>query len=174
MMGCGMEVEPQAASAEEGVETEAVAQELASHALVTGTSVYWPGSTITVYWQAPGSHGSSDWIGMYTPAAPNTSYGQWKYVPLGTFGSMTFTAPSTEGIYEFRYLLNNGYTSVAVSNQFVVDIPTICRALRSGDPYYPSWIDCCDNADQSQSYWTRSDGYANWYSGSCWSWGIRP
>lgn len=51
---------------------------------------------------------------------------------------------------------------------------SICRDLRSGDQWYPSWIRCCDNADQSQSYWTDASGFASWYSGSCWSWGIRP
>ncbi|WNG32348.1 hypothetical protein F0U61_01060 [Archangium violaceum] len=173
MSGCGVESEPRAASAEAGVETEAAAQELASYSLSTDATVYVPGSTITVSWQAPESHGSDDWVGMYTPTAPNTSYSQWKYVSLETSGSITFTAPATEGVYEFRFLLDNGYTSVA-STQFTVDIPSVCRALGSGDPYYPTWVRCCDNADQSQSYWTHSDGSGGWYAGSCWSWGVRP
>src|SRR5262249_20861107 len=37
-----------------------------------------------------------------------------------TSGSMTFTAPAPVGSYEFRYLPNNGYTSVAVSNRVQV------------------------------------------------------
>ncbi|HYO73456.1 MAG TPA: hypothetical protein VEU33_46065 [Archangium sp.] len=48
----------------------------------------------------------------------------------------------------------------------------ICRNLRSGDAYYPSWSSCCDNADQSQSYWVTPTGTGYWYGGSCAAWGV--
>jgi hypothetical protein len=176
-VGCGAPVESQETFAPEALslsEVDTTAQELAGYSLWTNASSYWPGSTITIHWQAPDKHNPYDWVGLYTAGASNTSYIQWEYVPFGTSGSLTFTAPNADGTYEFRYLLNNGYTSAAVSNRFVVSTPSICRALRDGDPYHPTWISCCDSVDKVYSYWTRWDGFANWYSGSCWSWGVRP
>ena len=35
-------------------------------------------------------------------------------------GTRNLTAPSTPGTYEFRYLLNNGYTSVVTSSAVTV------------------------------------------------------
>ena len=175
LAGCGIPDEPREAFASEpsdGVVAEG--QELANYSVSTNASVYWPGSTITLYWQAPSNHNPRDWVGVYVVGSPNTSFGTWSYVPFGSSGSLTFTAPSADGNYEIRYLLDNGYTSAAVSNPFVVSTPTICRDLRSGDPYHPTWIRCCDSVDKVYSYWTRSDGFANWYTGSCWSWGLRP
>jgi hypothetical protein len=49
----------------------------------------------------------------------------WKYVPAGAVGTLAFTAPNlvapaTTATYQFRYFLNDGYTKVATSNNFVV------------------------------------------------------
>jgi hypothetical protein len=54
-------------------------------------------------------------VSLYKVGASNYSYGPWRYTNGATSGTFSVTAPSTAGDYEFRYLLNNGYTSVAKS-----------------------------------------------------------
>jgi len=51
------------------------------------------------------------------PSAGNTVIA-YKYVPSGSGGTMTFMAPNMQSnqLYEFRYLINDGYTKVATSN----------------------------------------------------------
>jgi hypothetical protein len=78
--------------------------------------------SIAVSWTAPaGQTSSSDWIGLYVPGAANTTYVDWQYTTGQTTGSRTFVAPSTAGTYQFRYLRNNGYASVATSNNVTVN-----------------------------------------------------
>jgi hypothetical protein len=79
---------------------------------------------VTVSWKAPSNHLTTDWIGLFLvglPSAGNTTI-LWKYVPSGVSGTLSFTAPKTftGQTYEFRYLLNNGYTEVAKSNPLTV------------------------------------------------------
>jgi subtilisin family serine protease len=77
-------------------------------AVAAGTPV-----TVTV---TNGYGGTTDWISFASAASPNTGYVQWIYVGAGiTTRTWTIAAPSTPGIYEFRLLLNNGYTRVATS-----------------------------------------------------------
>jgi hypothetical protein len=155
---------------------EAKGQTLSGYSLSTDATSYYPSAPITVSWEAPADHSGSDWVAMYAAGASNNSYLAYQYVPAGTSGTLTFNAPTTVGTYEFRYLHNNGYTSVTSSNSFIVQAPNtyVCRDLRQGDPWYPTWVHCCDNANQTQSYWIWNDGHASWYGGSCYSWGIRP
>jgi hypothetical protein len=50
----------------------------------------------------------------------------------------------------------------------------ICRNLRPGDPWYPSWVYCCDNDSRTQSFWTGDNGHpTGTFNGSCYSWGLR-
>ncbi|MBW2046219.1 MAG: hypothetical protein JRI96_15295, partial [Deltaproteobacteria bacterium] len=79
------------------------------------------GDTITVTWTAPrGETSSTDWIGMYLQGDPNGKYKAYQYTGGATEGSLDFTAPSTDGMYEFRYLLRGSYTDVATSNAVTV------------------------------------------------------
>ena len=78
-----------------------------------------PGGTVTVNWAAPSNHSTTDWVSVYSPGAPNTSYNDWKYVPAGTNGTLTLTAPTATGTYEVRYLLNDGYTDAAKSSPII-------------------------------------------------------
>jgi len=83
------------------------------------------GGAITVTWHV--SQGQSllnDWIGMFQPDASNYHYISYKYTQGVRDGSFTFTAPSTEGPYEFRYLPDGGYTDVATSNTVTVGLCT--------------------------------------------------
>lgn len=93
----------------------------ASYGLILSGTTYAPGEPITVQWSAPSNHFTTDWVGLYKTGTSNTSYLTYKYVPAGSSGSLSFTAPAEAGTYEFRYLLNNGYTHVASSSSFTVD-----------------------------------------------------
>ncbi|MCS6288614.1 MAG: hypothetical protein H8K10_06510 [Nitrospira sp.] len=82
------------------------------------------GGSVTVAWTAPSTHSSQDWIGLFLvgqPSAGNTIV-TYKYVPGGPNGLMTFNLPNvmTPHTYEFRYLLNNGFTKSATSNAITV------------------------------------------------------
>jgi hypothetical protein len=55
---------------------------------------------------------STDWIGLYTVGAKNQDYVAWKYV---SDADVILQAPAEPGTYEMRYLLDNGYESVATS-----------------------------------------------------------
>ena len=80
---------------------------------VSETSVT-AGNTVTAtLTNAPG--GASDWLALATAGSPATSYVLWTYVgPGATTRTWTVTVPSA-GAYEFRLLLNGGYTLVATS-----------------------------------------------------------
>jgi len=80
-----------------------------------------PGELFTVSWTTPAGQGSStDWIGLYAVGADNTSYLDYRYADGSDSGSVTMPAPGADGTYEFRYLLDNGYRSVATSNSVLV------------------------------------------------------
>ena len=68
-----------------------------------------PRGTITVQWKAPKGHSSFDWIALYTADASNEDYGEWYSTDESSGGSLTFTAPAEEGVFEVRYLLDGGY-----------------------------------------------------------------
>jgi hypothetical protein len=92
-----------------------------NYTLTATPSVVAPGGQLTVSWTAPaGGTSSSDWIALYRVGASNSQYGWWQYTNGATSGNFTLTAPSEAGQYEFRYLRNNGYTSVATSNTITV------------------------------------------------------
>ncbi|MBM4254310.1 MAG: hypothetical protein FJ147_00255 [Deltaproteobacteria bacterium] len=80
------------------------------------------GGAVTVSWSGVTNPSERDWIGVYQPGLPNTGYLAWKYVSCSqtpgvprASGSCTFF-PAPVGIYEFRYLRNDSYTSIATSN----------------------------------------------------------
>ncbi len=78
------------------------------------------GESVTVSWTAPSSDNRlNDWIGVYYTTAANTSYRAYRYTGGRTTGTFSYT-PSSPGQYEFRYLKNDGYTSVAESPTFIV------------------------------------------------------
>ena|GEM_PF-2245129 len=77
-----------------------------------------PGETITVtYSGAPGFE--TDWIALYKAGDPNTSYGEYYYLQKQKSGTLTFTAPTAPGEYDFRLFENwpdGGYNDLARSN----------------------------------------------------------
>jgi len=94
----------------------------ASFRLAATPTTVSPGDTITVSFTAPGYQ--NDWIAMYSVGADNTAYGEWSYLEGRTSGTLSFTAPSVPGNYEFRLFPNwNGtccYNDIARSNRITV------------------------------------------------------
>lgn len=78
---------------------------------------------MTVSFTAPRNRDRSrDWIGLYESGASNRSYEAYKYTSGDRTGFVTFRIDEP-GTYEFRYLLNNGYTSVEETGEVVVTSP---------------------------------------------------
>jgi hypothetical protein len=93
-----------------------VAIDLAGTYTLTATpSTVSPGGGLTVNWSAPSGRPTNDWIGLFQVGAPNTSYVWYSFTGGATSGSFNLPAPAQAGTYEFRYLLQNGYTSIATS-----------------------------------------------------------
>ncbi len=78
-----------------------------------------PGATLNIGWNAGTGASARDWISLFKAGAPNTAYGEWHYTGGAVSGTMSFTAPSTAGTYQLRYLVNDGYVSVATSDIIV-------------------------------------------------------
>ena len=88
-----------------------------------------PGGSVTATWSGIATPTAADWIGLYSPGAPNTSYLAWMYVSCSqtpgaarAAGSCVFVIPSglASGTYELRLLANNGFTRLATSGPFTV------------------------------------------------------
>ena len=81
-----------------------------------------PGANVTANWSGIAAPTAKDWIGLFLPSAPDTSYFAWRYTTGTASGSVPFTIPATlaPGTYELRLLANNGFTRLAVSNSFTV------------------------------------------------------
>ena len=78
-------------------------------------------TTFVLDWTAPAGRPAADWIALYKVGEPNSAYGWWAYTNGATTGRFTALAPAEAGEYEFRYLLRNGYDSVAASNRVTVN-----------------------------------------------------
>src|SRR5207248_3141623 len=91
-----------------------------SYTLSASPSTVTAGGALSVSWTAPAGRPANDWIALYRVGDPNTTY-SWSQTTQGaTSGTFNLTAPATAGSYEFRYLQNNGFTSVATSNTVTV------------------------------------------------------
>jgi hypothetical protein len=78
---------------------------------------------VTVTWAgAPGSL-PSDWIGLFTPGAPNQSHTMYQYTDGTAAGSRVFALNVPPGTYELRFLPNDGYVHTATSIPVTVRAP---------------------------------------------------
>jgi len=75
-----------------------------------------PGQTITVtFFGAPGNQ--KDFIALYKVGVPNGQpYVSYQFLKGQTSGTLSFTAPSTAGDYEFRMFKNNDWVYLGKSN----------------------------------------------------------
>jgi hypothetical protein len=86
--------------------------------LIPSQGMVTTGTPILLNWIAPTQFQTSphDWISIFRVGAPNSAYGVFVYVAGQVSGSFSFpTTGLAPGQYEFRYLLNDGFTSIATS-----------------------------------------------------------
>ena len=90
---------------------------------------------MTATWSGIASPTARDWIGIYTTAAGDQSFIDWRYVSCSqTPGSAAAAGacafPTTglgAGNYQFRLFRDDGFTKLATSNTF-----TVSSGLASG------------------------------------------
>jgi len=90
-----------------------------------GYSVSGPGSapaggSAVANWNAPAGRPVDDWIGLFRVGTLNSAFVSKQYTGGSTTGNLSFTLPNQAGTYEFRYLLSDGYSSVAASSPITV------------------------------------------------------
>ncbi|MBA2494337.1 MAG: Ig-like domain-containing protein [Acidobacteria bacterium] len=93
---------------------------IGSYTLVASPITIAPGGQLAVSFTAPGGSSLLDWVALYRVGALNTEYLDGGYTNGATSGTFNLTAPTQPGQYEFRYLLNNTFTSVITSNTITV------------------------------------------------------
>src|SRR5439155_19911576 len=71
------------------------------------------GGQATVSWTAPSSTSSRDWVALYRSGDADSAYLWWAYTGGTTSGQKDVRLPLEAGDYEFRYLLDAGYTKAA-------------------------------------------------------------
>jgi hypothetical protein len=80
------------------------------YTLTADRNVAAPGGEVRVSWTTS-SGGHNDYTVLFRKGDPNTGHGWWTGwtdgAPSGTF---TLEAPVEPGQYEFRYLLDDGYS----------------------------------------------------------------
>jgi hypothetical protein len=91
----------------------------AVYVLTSSSSTVVAGGALSVTWTASVG-GSRDWIGLFRIGAANCDHG-WSASTSGTTsGTLTLTAPTQSGQYEFRYLPDDGCDVAARSSAVTV------------------------------------------------------
>ena len=107
----------------------------AGPSLVASPGNVMPGGTVTVA-VSGGPGNPQDWVGLYTVGDSDMNPITWQFLS-GTMtppdvgmssATLTFTMPSTQGSYEFRFFTNNTYNKIATSNT-VTNLLTSCTSL---------------------------------------------
>lgn len=128
---CGSEGPPNNVYGWGIVDALAAVQGSVSTTLIASPASIPAGGTLTATWNGIPSPTSTDWIGLYEPGTPNTSYIDWIYVSCSkspgdasASGSCPFPVPPSlaPGTYELRLLANDGFTGLATSNTFTVEL----------------------------------------------------
>ncbi len=91
-----------------------------TYMVTTPQSSVAPGGALSVSWTAPAGRPATDWVGLFRIGIPNTAFGWWQYTNGAPSGTFTLAAPGEAGEYEFRYLLEDGFTDAARSGAVTV------------------------------------------------------
>ena len=94
-------------------------------ATLTATpNVVAPGEQqLKVSWVLPRARPTRwDWVAIFKVGQRSEDYSEdrWEYTNGAASGTMTFTAPTVPGEYEFRYLLDDGFIDIARSGRVTV------------------------------------------------------
>jgi hypothetical protein len=91
------------------------------YVITSSASAVAAGATLSATWTAP-IGGPGDWVGLFRIGDASTDYthGWWTYTQGAASGTFTLAAPGQPGVYEFRYLLDDGYVDVARSSPVTV------------------------------------------------------
>jgi len=83
-----------------------------------------PGTIVTASWSNIAAPTTANWIGLFTPGAPDTTYLTWRFTTGTASGSVPFTIPAwlAPGTYELR-LFSISFTRLGTSNTVVVTSP---------------------------------------------------
>ena len=83
------------------------------------------GGQLSVSWVAPPGRSVADWIALLKVGSPVTSYAKswWEYTKGATSGTLTLSAPTEPGQYEFHYLLDDDFGEVGRSGLVTVRAP---------------------------------------------------
>jgi subtilisin family serine protease len=94
---------------------------VSTFALIPSPDAVSPRDPLTIEWTAPAGRPATDSIALFRVGDPNTAPRLWSsYTDGATSGSFTLTAPDDPGQYEFRYLLNDGFTDAVRSTPVTV------------------------------------------------------
>jgi hypothetical protein len=77
------------------------------------------GAELSLSWSVA-SEGGNDWIEFSKTNDSNLFHGWSAFTDGKTSGTFTLTAPSQAGQYEFRYLIDDGWSDVARSTMVTV------------------------------------------------------
>jgi hypothetical protein len=80
------------------------------------------GGTVTAFWSGVGRPTSSDWFGLYTPAAADTTPIVRAFTSGTAAGSLPFVLPTTlsPGAFQLRLFTSDTFARIAVGNTFNV------------------------------------------------------
>jgi len=126
-----------------GGTTDGVILSIVPSSVQVDATVVAPGETVTVTAINPPGW-SHDWIALAKVGSSPSSYITYSYVISGP--SWSVQMPSTPGEYEFRLLVNNSYTQVAVS-----PIVTVAEPIPGPDPDPPTLTPSTTTATTGQA-----------------------
>jgi len=89
-----------------------------AYSVTASPSTVAAGGTLTVSWTAPAGRPTNDWVALCVFGNTYCVWGQ--YTGGTTSGTFSLTAPTPIGQYEFRYLLQGGYTEAGHSSPVTV------------------------------------------------------
>jgi hypothetical protein len=101
--------------------------------LTASSSTVAAGGRLNVSFSGVSSPSTTDWIGVFSVGASDSSYLSYVYTSSGTqtpgstalsAGTVSVTFPTTPGLYELRLNRNNGFTRIATSAQITVTTST--------------------------------------------------
>jgi RHS repeat-associated protein len=102
----------------------------------TPTSVPAGGSSVTATWSGISTPTTTDWIGLYTPGAPDNPRSAWRYTTGAASGSVPFNIPANlaPGTYQLRHFAAGSWTLLATSSNFTVNPLVTGTVTQSGSP----------------------------------------